>query len=475
MRSTTIAVAGVLLALAFAGGHAGTAHAQAVDALCSQVSPTAATCTGAQKLAEAAAAECRRLGLPDSECTLPLGHAVSSASVGAYQDTWVHRAAAFQYRLGASLPLLRAQWLGTHNSFNSVNGTPTASHTDSNQQLSLSQQLDIDMRALELDLHFIPSLGAGGSDAVVVCHGLGPDQENLGCTNEPRFSEVLPEIAGWLNGHRSQVLLLYLEDELGAPAGYAQAVDVLNSVLRRPDGSSMIYHPSPSQMTAKGCANLPLGTSRRQVRAAGAQVVLVGNCRSGWASDVYSWDDNHVESGSTPGYRPFPSCDATYSRGVYDTKLVRYFEDSTFVSSAVNPTESPAQAQEQALTPARVTSMTGCGVNLFGFDQILPDDGRIEASIWSWVKDAPSSSAGRCGLQRSDGRWLTRPCGSRHRAACRTSAGWALTPQALPYSAAASACRGVGATFDLPRSGYDNSRLRAVAGARGVWLRYRLR
>jgi len=56
----------------------------------------------------------------------------------------VHRTAAFQYQLGAGIPLQKTKWLGTHNSFNSVNDSPTPSHTDSNQQLSLTQQLDVD-------------------------------------------------------------------------------------------------------------------------------------------------------------------------------------------------------------------------------------------------------------------------------------------------------------------------------------------
>src|SRR5437763_7160075 len=98
--------------------------------------------------------------------------------------------------------------LATHNSFNSVNYSPTASHTDSNQQLSLTQQLDVDMRSLELDLHFFPSLSTGGQKTVVVCHARGPDEENFGCTNEPPFTEVLPQIADWLTAHPSQVLLL---------------------------------------------------------------------------------------------------------------------------------------------------------------------------------------------------------------------------------------------------------------------------
>jgi hypothetical protein len=465
-------LASVLVAFATAPA----AHAQSVDEGCAGASPSAAPCTGADKLAEAAAAECRRIGLPDEQCTLPLGHAVSRKIVDAYPGTWLHRTAAFQYRLGAPVPLLYAQWLGTHNSFNSPADQPTLSHTDSNQQLSLTQQLQIDVRALELDLHWVPSASAGGANAVVVCHGRGPDEAHLGCTNEPRFAEVLPQIAGWLKAHPSQVILLYLEDELGAAAGYSETVSVLGSVLRRSDGSSMIYRPSPSQMTSKGCANLPLGVSRDSVRSAGAQVVLVGNCRSGWSSAVFGWDDNHVESGSTPKYRPFPACDATYPRSVYDSKLVRYYEDSTFVSGAVDPSQSPADSEADALTPEKVAAMTRCGVDLFGFDQILPHDGRIDATIWSWLKDQPSASSGRCAVQRTDGRWLTRPCSTRRRAACRMAGGtWTLSSRAVPYARAAAACRKRAAGFDLPRTGYENSLLRSAAGERGIWLRYRLR
>ena len=446
----------------------GTAWAQDAGGVCGQASPSGAPCTGAEKLAEAAAAECRRLGLPEERCALPLGHRVSSRMVRAYRRTWLHRAAAFQYRLGDRLPLLRAQWLGTHNSFNSVNEERTISHGDSNQQLSLTQQLDIDVRSLELDLHLTPR-------GLLVCHGRGPEEQHLGCTTEPRFSEVLPKIRDWLLRRPRQVVLLYLEDDIGGAAGYAETIRVLDAVLRRSNGSSMVYRPSPSERAAKGCADLPLGISRNGVRARGAQVILVGKCRSGWASRVYGWDDNHVESGSTPDYRPFPACDSTYPRSVYDSKLVRYYEDSTFVSSAVEPTRSPAEAEAQALRPARVASMVRCGVNLFGFDQLLPNDGRIRASIWSWAKGEPDRARGRCALRGRGGRWVTRPCRRRHRAACRTAAGWKLTPRAVRHRGARRACRASGGRFGLPRTGFEASRLSAAAGKRRAWVRYVLR
>jgi hypothetical protein len=443
---------------------------------CAQLSPSAATCVFLQKVADGAAAECRRLGRPDSDCALPLSHRVSDAIRDAYLRSWVHRAAQFQYHLGEPLSLREALWLGTHNSFNSLSDSTTLSHSDSNQQLSLTQQLDIDVRGLELDLHWFPSASANGSNAVVVCHARGPDEANAGCTNERLFSEVLPEIAGWLNipAHRDQVILLYLEDELGDPAGYAETISVLDRVLRRADGSSLLYRPGQTDMTGKGCANLPLAISRRDVLARGAQVLLVGNCRSGWSSDVFGWDDVHVESGSTPRYSAFPTCDATYSRSVYFHKLVRYYEDSTFIARAVDPTSSPQDAQADTLAPEKAAAMTHCGVNLFGFDQLLPDDGRIEASIWSWATDKPSAADGDCAAQRADGRWVTASCDARRRAACRTATAWTLTHAAVTYAGAPAACRARQATFALPRTGYDNSLLRQAAGAAEAWLAYRL-
>src|SRR3954468_16197775 len=438
---------------------AGAAQAQAhttADGTCGSLSPSAAPCTGLDKLAERAAAECRRIGVPEKRCVLPLGHRVSRKIVARYRDTWLHRTAAFQYGLGDGVPFLRAQWLGTHNSFNSTADDPTLSHTDSNQQLSLTDQLDIDMRSLELDLHYIPSVAAGGTSTVVVCHGRGPDEAHFGCTNEPTFEQVLPRIAGWLRAHPQQVILLYLEDELGADAGYGETVATLDRVL-----GGKLYRPSASEIGAKGCANLPLGISRDDVRARGARVVLVGNCRSGWSRDVFGWDDVHVESGSTPGYKPFPACDASYGRDVYDSKLVRYYEDSTFVATAIDPTQTPAEHQAGALTPDKVKSMVRCGVGLFGFDQILPHDGRISASVWSWAKNEPNPAGGRCGLQRAgDGRWITAPCKERHPAVCRNADGsLSLTSRVVPYTAADNAC-GKAATFDLPRTGYENSLLR---------------
>ncbi|MCW3041364.1 MAG: conserved hypothetical secreted protein, partial [Solirubrobacterales bacterium] len=333
----------ILLLTAVAGVAVPPAAAQSPSAptasTCGVLSPIAAPCTLIGKAADAAAAACRRAGVPDDRCTLPLSHEVTASARRAYLASPVHRNAVFQYALGDALPLGQASFLGTHNSFNSANASFTLSHSDSNQQLSLSQQLDVDIRALELDLHFLPRPAAPGGREVVVCHGQGPAQLDAGCTSEPEFSVVLPEIADWLNApaHRDEVVLLYLEDELKNTAAYTSAVATLDRVLRRPDGSSLVFRPDPATRNAKGCSPLPLDVTRAQIRSSGARVILVGNCAGGWASDVFDWSGTHVESGDTSKYRGFPACDGSYDRATYAAKLVRYYEDSTLVATVVDP------------------------------------------------------------------------------------------------------------------------------------------
>lgn len=161
-------------------------------ASCDVISPVAIPCVALGKFADAVAAECRRVGVPDARCVLPLAHRVTQAARDAYLQSWVHRTARFQDALQDPVPLRETQWLGTHNSFNSLSDSFTVSHADSNQQLSLAQQLDIDVRALELDLHYLPRLEGHGAPGVTVCHGLGPKNANLGCTVEPLLATVLP-------------------------------------------------------------------------------------------------------------------------------------------------------------------------------------------------------------------------------------------------------------------------------------------
>src|SRR4051794_21069387 len=187
-------------------------------------------------------------------------------AIQAYEKSWTHRTLAVQYELADDLGMVDAPWLGTHNSFNSIaQQGPALSTTDANQQLTLIDQLRMDMRSLELDVHWFPSARAGAQNAPVVCHA-GAVSDHDGCSTEPLLGPVLDQIAGWLRSHRDQVLLLYIEDHLSG-GGYPAAVADIKRSL-----GSLVYRTGSAS-----CTELPAILTRDDVLAAGAQVVIVAN------------------------------------------------------------------------------------------------------------------------------------------------------------------------------------------------------
>src|SRR3954453_18990766 len=203
---------------------AGPLAAQCAQADAHLVTP----CYGADVLGRDAEAHCRAAGACASD----------EQAIAGYERSWAHRALAFQERLSRTVPLRDAPWIGTHNSFNSIAEMgPTVSDTDSNQRLSLTDQLREDMRSLELDLHWLPSPYAGGASAPVVCHGEG----NAGCRVERPLGPVLDEVATYLKSHRDAVLLLYLEDQLDGP----EAHDAAAAAVRQSLGPPVYAPPAP--------------------------------------------------------------------------------------------------------------------------------------------------------------------------------------------------------------------------------------
>jgi hypothetical protein len=370
-------------------------------------------------------------------------------AVRRYEASWTHRALAFQHTLGDDVPLRDAPWVGTHNSFNSIAEMgPALSVMDSNQQLSLVHQLRVDVRSLELDLHWFPSARGGGM-APVVCHG----ESGAGCTVEKPLAEVLRPIGDWLRAHDDQVVLLYLENQLrgeeGSNAGAAAIEATIGDLVLRPRGA-------PGE-----CVELPLGATRREVLEAGRQVVIVSNCGAGaaWRGLSFGWSD-HVETRP----RGF-TCHKDFDRGTYDRTIVRYFEDDTWLTSAASNT--PAAERDDGIDAATAGAMVRCGVDLLGFDQLAAGGDRHDALVWSWAE--AEDAGARCAVQRpSDGRWLATQCRDRRPFVCRGRTGFTLAAKARRGD---QAPRGCGA----PRTGRENALARAAAGGRPVWLPLRRR
>lgn len=385
-----------------------------------------------------------------------------AADVPGFSGTWLESALRTQYDLGGDLAFKDAPLLGTHNSFNSQEEMGAElSPFEINQQLDLTDQLDIGIRSVELDLHPDPFAGAPGRP--VVCHTTPQD----GCTVVKALDPVLAEIARWLGRpeNADQVLELYLEDDLDSRELHDDAAAAVEEKL-----ADLVYRPEGG---GDDCSEVPGDLTRDEILEAGARVLIVSGCGEGraWRSQAFSWE-RHLES-RPHDFADYPDCGPDYDRTQYRTSLVRYYEDSLRVGTA---------GADDGLTPETTAAMMRCGVDLLSFDRIKPLDGRLEASVWSWAENEPA--AGRCALMRTGealptGRWVSKPCdGAIARPACRDRSRWSVGKRRGDLDAGKRWCRNHGAKLAVPRTGFENQRLRDAMEKRGTTsalLGYKLR
>lgn len=424
-----------------------------------------------------AAQTCRRLpatGDPatepaDTVCPTIDGRRISEAAMREFESSWLARALALQRDLDRQVPLTEAMLTHTHNSANSTAYDPTLSSTDANQVLSLTDQLRLGVRAIEIDVHWTPNPAGDpnrGFNAVVQCHGepiATPGATvHAGCSIDRPLVELLEELRSWLDQPASgdDLVLLYLENALdGDPAAHDAAVAAIQATI-----GDLVRRPR----AGGGCQPLPVEQSRAALTAGGRRVLLTGNCGpGGWTDWVFERGDRWDESGSTTDF----TCAADRSTSNYDTDLIRRYEDSTWLSAMAGGGSH--------ISPAVMEAMVHCGVNLPGFDQLHPGDPRLPMLVWSWRADEPAAGdANQCAIQGSDGRFAAAACDRAVPAACRTTTSpfWAVTDEAVPWAAIDDACRAAGQLgAGTPTSAVDNDRLRAVAAALGhpdVWLAY---
>lgn len=257
-------------------------------------------------------------------------------------------------------------------------------------------------------------------------------------------------------------MLLYLEDQIDDPAGYAASAKVVRDAL-----GSRLYVPS-----GPACTTLPLELTRDAVRAAGRQVVVTGDCGTGaWQGVSHSWPDSVRFEARPQGYGAYPACGGAEAIAARP-KIVRYFEDSTFLAPAAARTG--VTSVDDGLTPATVREMGRCGVDLLGFDQLVPGDPRLAALAWTWIDGPPAAGDPTCTARRTDGRWEPRACRTKLRPSCRRPDGsWFVLARTTTRNAAGPACRKARGLFRSPRTAYQNQLLTDAAKAGETWIAYR--
>ncbi len=412
---------------------------------------------------------CRRVdGLDESVCPAIDGRQVSEAAMVQFEASWLARALALQRKLDLDVPLSQALIPHTHNSANSSAYAPSVTTLDANQVLTITDQLRIGMRAIEIDVHWVPNPSgdpAQGYRAVVQCHGepvaTPAGVIHGGCSIDTPLVDLLRELRTWLDqpANAGEVVLLYLENALdGDPAAHAAAANAIESTL-----GGLVARPTPGG----GCQSLPVARSKQDLLDAGARVLITGNCGPGgwndWVFDRYpSWDES---GGST-----FDCAEARAAIPTFDSILVRRYEDSTWLSAMAGAGSH--------LDAATMAEMVRCGVNLVGFDQLVPGDDRLPSLVWSWRSDEPAvGTTGACAALGTDGRFFADDCSHPRPVACRTATGgWAVTSPEAEWIDADKTCHAAGHLgASVPVNGWDSGLLRAAADAAHapeVWLAY---
>jgi hypothetical protein len=496
----------IVVASLFAAVPASAQVGPQIEDACNAAGLPAHSCRGPQHLAILAATECRLLG-GGSVCDNIDGYSVDDAAVAAASNYWIAQSLAEQRVLDDNEPLQEELWAHTHNSFNAEEyETPTLYGTDPNQLYTIPHQLDLGIRAIEIDLHWVPSIH-GNPDAVVVCHGnqqgvSGVAMVHLGCLpTDPLLSDRLPAINQWLDAHPGEVVLLYFENQMqengkDSPQAHEQAAAEIKAAF-----GDKIYLP-PQTGT---CADLPMDISRADIRKAGKQIILTGNCFSGasspWDNVVFSRGPRWIESGLSYGTDFTPErCAVDRVKEDYPHNLIRHWGDMTGLSD--NDPQTFPNSGGGDVTVDDATNMVRCGVNLIGFDLLQPFDARLTALVWSWEQDEPQrNGGGACAISDANARFTSRDCSVRtetvlvrkrhprrkvretitlpyesHPYACWNGTAWHITTVSGRFGYGAAECQREGlGTFDVPRSGYTNELLRSAkadAGVENVFVNY---
>ncbi|MCP5019008.1 MAG: hypothetical protein GY938_27575 [Ketobacter sp.] len=388
-----------------------------------------------------------------------------------YQSSWVHQALALQRQLDVNQPLHRATFIATHNSFNSTAYTTPQSYYDPNQVYSIGNQLRMDVRALELDVHSFYTYDVTTKSfypELLLCHGTA---QHIGCSPFDRpVGDGLEEIAAWLSepDNTNEVLFIYIENHASQDDRFTLADLVMESL------GDYLYLPEK-----QGCNAIPEDLSKADILAANKNIIIISDGCSGIALSqiLFGGFENSEDSTGYPTVNlselmPAPQCINNNVLFESSASFIRMQEDRTVLSNLVG-------AAGKKVTAAEVSNMIDCEINLLGMDKLSPHDGRLQAAIWSWAENEPvAASVFQCALHNSSGRFESESCYRTLRYACRDDASgeWFVSEDQGDWQQGQAVCGAMGLRFAVPFSGLDNGRLReAKQGLQedDVWMHYR--
>ncbi|WP_299009554.1 hypothetical protein [uncultured Shewanella sp.] len=375
---------------------------------------------------------------------------------------WAIKALRMQNRLDHSLPLSDALFIGTHNSFNASDYSNGISYIDPNHRLSLTDQLNAGMVALELDVHYDFNVNTGTD--LMLCHKKehGEISDGVCSIYDRTFKQGLTEINNWLNKNKEDVIFIYIEDFMEGDE-YDKAIGYLNQTI-----GDKVYRPQ-----GDGCQSIPMDVSKQDMLDQGKQVILFGRKQTcsapsdwqSWAFGGSGWDVGKVEDVRN-GKCKVPS----------EGKWLRYFEDRTVAGAVL-----AGRKESENIAGSDMQALMACDVNFIGLDMTgYAGTDRITGAIWSWKKAEPNNKNNQdCAQSLADGHFGDIQCLKKRRFACKSHDNdWYITADSGRWSEGKEMClnetNGEYA-FSVPmtyRQNYSLIQAKAAAGVEQVWLSY---
>ncbi len=301
---------------------------------------------GPQRVVEQGAADtaaaCRRdLPASDAQCAnVPMAPPVTrSRDRGLREGLGAPgAAAAVRARQRPAVSLTRPGWARTTRSTTRAVAPTAVSGLDSNQQLSMTDQLRMRHAQPRGRRALVPQRWPAGATPRSCATRAVRTRGTPAAPPRPLLTSALTEIAGWLRAHPRQVLLLYLEDHLETDDGYAQEPQA----CARPSAACSTPPAAPA------CTPLPLDRhARRRPRAPASRCSSSAAATTALAGTARSSAGRRARTRTVrPATARTASCDKARPPASFDSRLLRVFEDSTALSATSDQGSRPDHGQE---------------------------------------------------------------------------------------------------------------------------------
>eukprot|EP00892_Ulva_mutabilis_P001819 jgi/Ulvmu1/11638/UM008_0042.1 len=349
-------------------------------------------------------------------------------------DKWYQWASEWQRNASKNKPLCHASLLGSHNSAITLAdgygnqdlywqsfleylpnlGTKPLLRTN-NQWLSVTDQLNLGVRVVEVDTHWfeggLRAAHCGGLHAKALNQFIGLlnsiskltgnrirwDTETIGCSpslssipvrDQRLVSAVLQEIVAWLRvpANADEFLIIFFDDEKDI-VKWGKVANLLQ-LIRDAFPRGWLYTPVDKKRA--GAHTWP---SIAEIRASGARLVLVNRRDYGAAADELIFRKEHVCGWFEPALWELeapPGCSTIFKHHSHpqDGGFSR-INDCQLVYGPLNCNFMPRSSADrrQQFSPATIQSTAMCGWNCISPDWLTPD--LAHSTIWSWAPDEP--------------------------------------------------------------------------------------